>query len=83
MMELVDNYCNHQPRSFYLNPPKPEQLVTRDFVYRWIIDVFDSSANAEELFKLIKDITSIGKLLLVNVLDHEYDISHKVDVRYY
>lgn len=83
MMELVDDYCNHRPRSFHIEPPKPEQLVTRDFVYRWIIDVCDASAHAEELFKMIKDITSVGKLLLVNVLDHEYDIAHKANVGYY
>ena len=83
MMELVDDYCNHRPRSFHLEPPKPEQIVTRDFVYRWIIDVCDASAHAKELFKLINDITCVGKLLLVNVLDHEYDIAHKVDVGYH
>lgn len=83
MMKLVDDYCNHRSRSFRLEPPKPEQLVTRDFVYRWIIDVCDASAHAEELFKLIKDIDCVGTLLLVNVLDHEYDIAHKVNVGYY
>lgn len=83
MMELVDDYCNHRPRSFHIEPPKPEQLATRDFVYRWVIDVCDASAHAEELFKMIEDITSVGKLLLVNVLDHEYDIAHKANVGYY
>lgn len=83
MMELVDDYCNHRPRSFHIEPPAPEQIVTRDFVYRWVIDVCDASAHAEELFKLIKDITSVGKLVLVNVLDHEYDIAHKIKVGYY
>lgn len=73
MMEVVDDYCNYRPRSFHVQPPKPEQIVTRDFVYRWIIDICDASAHAKELFKLINDITSVGKLLLVNVLDHEYD----------
>ena len=72
MMELVDDYCNHSPRSFHIEPPKPEQIATREFVYRWIIDVCDASADAEALFKLIDDIT-FGKLLLVNVLDHEFD----------
>lgn len=75
MIELVDDYCNHRPRSFHLDPPKPEQIVT--FAYRWIIDVCDASAHAEELFKLIKDITVVGKLLFVNVLDHEFDPEYK------
>lgn len=83
MIELVDDYCNHRPRSFCLEPPNPEQIVTRDFVYRCIIDVCNASAHAEELFKLIKDITSVGKLLLVNVLDHEFDPAHKANVGYY
>ena len=83
MMEVVDDYCNYRSRSFHVQPPKPEQIATRDFVYRWIIDICDASAHAEELFKLINDITSVGKLLLVNVLDHEYDIAHKANVGYY
>ena len=83
MMEVVDDYCNHKPRSFHIDPPKPEQVVTKDFVYRWVIDVVDASAHAEELFKLIKDLPCEGKLLLVNVLDHEYDIAHKCNVGYY
>lgn len=83
MMELVDNYCNHRPRSFHLEPPNAEQIERRDFVYRWIIDVCNASAHAEELFKLIKDIPSVGKLLLVNVLDHEFDPAHKSKQGYY
>ena len=83
MMEVVDDYCNYRPRSFHIETPKPEQIAIRDFVYRWIIDICDASAHAEELFKLINDITSVGKLLLVNVLDHEYDITHKANVGYY
>ena len=76
MMEVVDDYCNHRPRSFHIDPPTPEQIATGEFVYRWVIDVCDASAHAEDLFKMIKDVPCVGKLLLVNVLDHEFDIAH-------
>lgn len=83
MMGVVDDYCNHRPRSFHLEPPKPEQIMTRDFVYRWIIDVCDASAHAKEVFKLIEEIPCVGKLIFVNVLDHDYDIAHKNKNSYY
>ena len=83
MIELVDDYCNHKPRSFRIEAPKPEQIATGDFVYRWLIDVCNASAHAKELFNLINDITSVGNLILVNVLDHDYDIAHKNEKGYY
>ena len=83
MITAVDDYCNNRPRSFHLEPPKPEQIAAGDFVYRWVIDVCDASAHAKEIFKLIKDVTCVGELILVNVLDHDYDITHKNEKGYY
>ena len=83
MITAVDDYCNNRPRSFHLEPPKPEQIAAGDFVYRWVIDVCDASAHAKEIFKLIKDVTCVGELILVKVLDHDYDITHKNEKGYY
>lgn len=83
MMELVDDYFNNRPRSFRIETPTSEQLPTRNFVYRYIIDVCGAAAHAEELFKLIKDIPCVGKLVLVNVFDHEYDIAHNKKGHYW
>lgn len=82
MINVIDDYCNNRPRSYHTEAPTEKQLARGDYNYRWIIDVCDASAHADELFNYINPIPG-GKLLLVDVLDHRFDPAHKSNVGYY
>lgn len=82
LIQTVDEYCNHKPRSYHTEAPSNEQLARGDYIYRWIINVCDTAAHAQDLFLWINPIQG-GKLILVDVLDHQFDPTHKCNRGYY
>lgn len=82
LIRAVDIYVNHKPRSYHIEAPSNEQIDRRDYIYKWIIDVVDVKCYAQELFRRLL-LTPGGDLILVGVLDHQFDPAHKSNVGYY
>lgn len=82
LIRAVDIYVNNKPRSYHTEAPSNEQLARGDYIYKWIINVCDVKCCAQELFRRLL-LNPGGDLLLVNVLDHEFDEAHKSNRGYY
>lgn len=82
VLGVVDEYCNHKPRSFYIELPTDEQVAASRFLYTWVISVCDATAYPKELFDKLVGVPG-GSLIRVDVIDHKFEERHNAAKGYY